>query len=71
MAIPEQPQHTEPMSEWVERLIDRALLKHAACDPLVGRVQNLEVRLARMVGYMTGAGAVGGVLAGLIIKLLP
>jgi len=71
MAPPEQPQITEPLDEWVERLIDRALLKHQARDPLVGRVTKLEIRLARMVGYMAGAGAVGGFLAGLLIKMLP
>ena len=66
----ENPTITEPLEEWAEKLIDRALLKHEARCPVVGRVQRLEVRFAALLGYMVGSGLVGGVLGAGLIRLI-
>ena len=54
-------QITEPLEPWVERVIDRALLRHAQSCPLAPRVTRLEIRISALIGFMVGSGLLGGV----------
>lgn len=56
---------TEELEPWVERVIDRALLKHAQRCTLRPRVRRLEIALA----FLVGTGLIGTGLFGLL-KLL-
>ncbi|HUX01406.1 MAG TPA: hypothetical protein VMY35_10555 [Phycisphaerae bacterium] len=63
------PVISEPLDEWVERVIDRALLKHAASCPVSHRVTKLELRFAVLVAFMLGSGVVGGAIGSLLSKV--
>ncbi|MBN2559911.1 MAG: hypothetical protein JXQ75_03150 [Phycisphaerae bacterium] len=68
---PENIQVTEPLPEWVERVIDRALYKHQSLCPVIVKVNKLELRFAALVGYMLGSGLVGGAAgAALMARIL-
>ncbi len=61
---------TEPLDEWVERVIDRALDKHIASCPLSHRVRAVEMRMSSLIGYMVGSGVVSGAGVMGVMKLL-
>lgn len=61
---------TEPLADWVERVIDRALEKHINTCPLHARVHRLEIRFSSFVAFMIGTGVVGGVAGSLLTSLL-
>ena len=61
---------SEPLPDWVERIIDSALTKHLQTCPVPERVRKLEVRLATLVGYMIGSGVVGGFTGAVVGKSL-
>ena len=64
------PVISEPLDEWVERVIDRALLKHAASCPVSHRVTKLELRFAAFIAFMLGSGLVGGAIGSLLSKVI-
>ena len=51
---------TEPVDAWVERVIDRALLKHEKRCPLREPMARLQQRFAYVVGFVIGSGIIGG-----------
>lgn len=53
---------SEPMEAWVERVIDRALLRHEQSCRLTDRVARNELRIERLIGFMIGSGAIGGLI---------
>ncbi|MCX5671139.1 MAG: hypothetical protein NTU94_07465 [Planctomycetota bacterium] len=62
---------TEPLEPWVERVIDRALLKHERrCveQGLGRRLRVVEVRIAWLVGYMVGSGLLGGAAGAMVYR---
>ena len=68
---------SEPLEPWVERIIDRSLLRHQATCPVPNqiktvaeRVQLVEIRFAYLVGYMVGSGVVGGAIGGFLSSKL-
>ncbi len=70
MATKRQPDVNVPLDEWTETVIDRALAKHIAACPMPERVRKLEIRFAALLGWMTGAGVVGGAAGAMIAKAL-
>ena len=67
---PETIQVTEPLPDWVERVIDRALYKHQSLCPVVVKVNRLELRFAALVGYMVGSGVIGGAAGAAVMARL-
>ena len=61
---------TEPLDEWVERVIDRALAKHALLCPLFGRVRKLEGRWLLGLGMLIGSGILTGGAVAALVKVL-
>ena len=61
----------EPLEPWLERIIDRALLKHAAQCPVRDRVTKLEIRVASFIAFMAGSGLLGGVTGAMLVKSVP
>jgi|6_EtaG_2_1085325.scaffolds.fasta_scaffold102114_2 hypothetical protein len=57
---------SEPLPDWVERIVDHAFQRHLAECPLTDRVQKIEIRFAALVGYMVGSGLLGGLTGALI-----
>lgn len=72
MLDPQQvgPSMTEPLADWVERVIDRALEKHINTCPLHARVHRLELRFASFIAFMIGTGVVGGLAGGMLTSWL-
>jgi len=64
-----EPEISEPLDEWVVRVIDLCLLKHAENCPLKARVSKLELRFAVLVAFMLGSGVVGGAIGSLLSKV--
>ena len=58
----------EPLDVWAEKLIDRALAKHANSCKLRERVEKLEVKLSTLIGFMAGSGLLGGVTGAAIAR---
>jgi len=61
---------TEPLEPWVERVIDRALLKHQQKCPLFGRVRKIEIRLSALIGFMLGSGLLGGAAGAIVYRAI-
>lgn len=68
---PEHPEISEALEPWVERIIDRALLKHEISCPLKPRMRTLELRFATLLGWMAGAGFCGGIAYSVLTWLMP
>jgi hypothetical protein len=58
----------EPLEPWVERVIDRALLKHMQTCPLAARVLKIELRLSALIGFMLGSGLLGGAAGAMVYR---
>ncbi|MCX5676445.1 MAG: hypothetical protein NTX87_15700 [Planctomycetota bacterium] len=61
---------TEPLEPWVERVIDRALLKHMQTCPVALRVAKIEIRLSALVGFMLGSGLLGGAAGAMVCRAI-
>jgi hypothetical protein len=59
---------TEPLEPWVERVIDRALLKHMYTCPVAVRVTKIELRLSALIGFMLGSGMLGGAAGAMVYR---
>jgi len=60
---------TEPLEPWVERVIDRALLKHMYTCPVAVRVTKIEIRLSALIGFMLGSGMLGGAAGAMVYRM--
>ena len=63
-------QITEELEPWVTRIIRGTVDQHILHCPVAPRVAKLELRFGILVGYMLGAGFIGGAGSALLIKLL-
>jgi len=63
-----QNEVTEPLEPWVERVIDRALLKHMQTCPVATRVMKIELRLSALIGFMVGSGLLGGAAGAMVYR---
>lgn len=61
---------TEDLEPWVERIIEKTIMKHQMQCPLFDRVRLVEMRFAYLLGYMVGAGVIGGAGGALVAKLI-
>ena len=61
---------TEPLEPWIERVIDRALLKHQHKCPVAARVTKIEIRLSALIGFMLGSGLLGGAAGAIVARAI-
>ena len=64
---------TEPLEPWLERIIDRALLKHERhCweHGIGAHVVRIRIRLGILVGFMAGSGVLGGAAGAMLARAL-
>jgi hypothetical protein len=61
---------TEELEPWVVRIIETTVLKHQLKCPLVDRVRIIELKLSYLLGYLLGAGVIGGTAGAYLAKIV-